>query len=239
MDKSILNKILFAGLSAGKDMTITVSGTSMHPTMHEGDKVTIRGSDTYAVGDILVFTYKGELLIHRLLKIDKNKYFCKGDNSFRLEDVTPDCIAGKVILHNGKPLYPPPDYLMSLSYLVNRAFRKCGYDTAKTKQTKIYRFYKQIIMKEEENTMLYQKNTEMDYIQSDETSLAVFDPESGDTHFFDETGIDILNCLTLPCSLDALLDKLCEIYDATPNDIRADVEEFLAETVAKKVVVLV
>ncbi len=80
----------------------------------------------------------------------------------------------------------------------------------------------------------------MDFIQTDdETSLAVFDPESGDTHFFDETGIGILNILTEPCTIEYLLKKLCETYDVTPDDIRLDVEEFLADTVSKKVVVVV
>ena len=77
---------------------------------------------------------------------------------------------------------------------------------------------------------------ELEYIQADESSLAVFDPESGDTHFFDEVGIQILNNLSEPCELDGLLEKLCEIYDAAPEDIRTDVEEFLRETVEKKVV---
>lgn len=84
--------------------------------------------------------------------------------------------------------------------------------------------------------MAFRKNKNMDYIQTDETSLAVFDPESGDTHFFDEIGIDILSLLDEPCDLETLLQKLCGIYDATPDDIRADVEEFLAETISKKVV---
>ena len=84
--------------------------------------------------------------------------------------------------------------------------------------------------------MIYKKSESMDYIQTDETSLAVFDPETGDTHFFDETGIDILNLLTEPCDLDLLLTKLCEIYDVTPDEIKSDVQEFLADTIEKKVV---
>lgn len=86
--------------------------------------------------------------------------------------------------------------------------------------------------------MTYQKNKDMDYISADETSLAVFDAESGDTHFFDETGVDILNCLDAPITLEELLDKLCEIYDASPSDIRADVEEFIAECIVKRVVIV-
>ena len=93
-------------------------------------------------------------------------------------------------------------------------------------------------MKAEENEMIYKKNEQMDYIPADETSLAVFDPETGDTHFFNETGVDILNCLNMPCDLDTLLERLCLIYDASPDDIRSDVEEFLADTVAKRVVIV-
>lgn len=84
--------------------------------------------------------------------------------------------------------------------------------------------------------MKYKTNEAMDYIQTDETSLAVFDPETGDTHFFDETGIDILNLLKEPCDLEQLLSSLSELYNVTPDEIQADVEEFLADTTEKKVV---
>ena len=85
--------------------------------------------------------------------------------------------------------------------------------------------------------MTYKKNDSMDYIYADETSLAVFDPESGDTHFFDETGVDILNFLSTPCDLDTLVEMLCKIYDAEPDVIKNDLIDFLAELVAKKVVI--
>ena len=239
MNNELWQKILFASLRAGRQMTIDVTGVSMEPTMRAGDRITLCRAERYEIGDILVFTYKGELLVHRLLKEENGRYFCKGDNAFRLEDVTEEEIAGKVILCNGQPLFPFSPEEIALSYLVNRAFRKCGYDAEKTKQSGIYRFYHQTIQKAEDNTMKYKKNESMDYIPSDETSLAVFDPESGDTHFFDETGIDILNCLDDPCNLPTLLDRLCEIYDATPDDIREDVQAFLVQCVSKKVVEVV
>ena len=239
MNNELWQKILFANLRAGRQMTIEVTGVSMEPTMHAGDKITLCRAEKYELGDVLVFCYKGELLVHRLLKEENGRYFCKGDNAFRLEDVSEEQIAGKVSLCNGRPLalFSPEE--LALSYLVNRAFRKCGYDVEKTKQSGIYRFYHQTIQKAEENTMKYKKNESMDYIPSDETSLAVFDPESGDTHFFDETGIDILNCLDDPCNLPTLLDRLCEIYDATPDDIREDVQAFLVQCISKKVVEVV
>lgn len=45
----------------------------MNPTMWEGDQVTVRHADSYSVGDVLVLLYKGELLIHRLLKIENDR----------------------------------------------------------------------------------------------------------------------------------------------------------------------
>lgn len=236
MDKALLNKVLFTALRVGKAMTVTVTGESMEPTMKNRDTVAVSHSPFYEIGDVLVFLYKGELLIHRLLKIENGRYFCKGDNSFRLEDVLIDDIAGKVTLLNNAPLPNCCETTVMLSYLVNRAFRKNGYNAEKTKQSGIFRFYHQTLWNIEDKTMKYKKNVEMDYIPADDTSLAVFDPESGNTHFFDETGIDILNCLDEPCNLDALLDKLCDIYDATPDDIKADVLDFLTECIAKKVI---
>lgn len=238
INPTLLHKVLFAQLASGRAVTVTVHGVSMNPTLWEGDTVTVQKANIYAVGDILVFTYKNELLIHRLLKIEAQRYFCKGDNALRLEDFPMENIGGKVVLLNGHPLPEPPEWLTMLSYQVNRRFRAYGYDAAQTKQSKLYRFYHQIIWKVEDNTMTYKKNDAMDYIPTDETSLAVFDPESGDTHFFDETGIDILNCLEPPCNLDTLVTKLCEIYDAPSQVIREDVKEFLAELVAKKVVLV-
>lgn len=235
-DKALQYKILTAALHSGRDISLTVTGISMNPLMYEGDCVTVRRTDTYSVGDVLVFFYKGEILIHRLLKIQNGRYFCKGDNALRLEDMTSDQIAGKAILLNGQSLPQMPDTTVALSYLVNRTFRACGYNAKITKQSGIYRFYHQILWKVEDKTMKYKKNESMDYIPSDETSLAVFDPETGDTHFFDETGIDILTILDEPCDLETLLEKLCEIYDATPDGIRSDVEEFLAKCIATKVV---
>lgn len=233
-----LYNILRSQLNGNRDTDITVTGVSMEPSLREGDVVTIRRAESYEMGDILVFCYKNnELLIHRLLRIKDQRYFCKGDNAFRLEDILYEQIFGKVVKINGEDLPSVTTQQIELSYMVNRAFRKNAYQVDETKKSGIYRFYQKYINKEENLTVTYQKNKDMDYISADETSLAVFDAESGDTHFFDETGVDILNCLEMPITMEDLLVKLCEIYDASPEDIRADVEEFIAECIVKKVVI--
>lgn len=237
MDSALLNRLLFAQTASGKEVDISVVGVSMNPTFYENDTITVKKFDDYEIGDVLVFTYKsGELLVHRLLDKKEGLYFCKGDNSFRLEDISKNQIAGRVIRLNHRPLAPCSKQLITLSYQVNRAFVNCRYDIEKTKQTDVYQLYETTFLRKKDTIMTYKKNEAMDYIQTDETSLAVFDPETGDTHFFDETGIDILNILNEPCDLEQLLSKLSELYDVAPEVMKADVEEFLADTTEKKVV---
>lgn len=236
MDNALLIKLLPSIIKAKGQAEITVTGISMEPTFFENDIILIKRFDEYQIGDILVFNYKNEgLLIHRLLK-HENRYFLKGDNAFRLEDISYEQVIGKAVLLNNTPIEVWEDWKIKLSYSVNRQFTKLGYDREKTMNTDIYKLYSALILRKEENKMNYKKTDKMDFILSDETSLAVFDPESGNTYFFDETGIDILNCLDEPCNIDTLLDKLCKIYSATPADIKSDVEEFLADTVTKGIV---
>lgn len=239
MDSKLIAKLLPTILKSKGQAEITVMGISMKPTLFEGDKVIIEECDEYRIGDILVFDYKNEgILIHRLLKCD-GRYFCKGDNAFRLEDIEYNQIIGKAVLVNNTSIQPWEEWKIKLSYSVNREFAKLRYDISKVKKSNIYRLYSALILRNEENKMNYKKTDKMDFILSDETSLAVFDPESENTYFFDETGIDILNCLDVPCDIQTLLEKLCNIYFVTPEDIRSDVEEFLADTVTKGIVEII
>lgn len=218
---------------------LSVEGVSMNPTLFAGDIVSVREGE-YTPGDILVFYYKEDsLLIHRLLYIKEDRYFCKGDNALRVEDVTMDRIVGKAISVNGRPVELWPAWKISLSREVGKEFRRCKYDAELTKKSEIYRTYQSLVLKRKEGKTMYMKNKDLTYIFTDETSLAVFDPKSGDTHLLDEVGISILDNLNEPISLESLLERLCEEYDATPEEIRSDVEEFLAEMIQKAVVILV
>ena len=239
MNNELVSKVLSAILKSKGQAEITVMGISMNPTLFEGDKVIIKKTNEYIIGDIIVFNYKNEgILIHRLLKYD-GRYFCKGDNAFRLEDIEYNQIIGKAVLVNNTTIQPWDDWKVRLSYSLNREFVKLRYNMDKIKKSNIYRIYSVLILRKEENKMDYKKTDKMDFILSDETSLAVFDPESGNTYFFDETGIDILNCLDVPCDIQTLLEKLCNIYSVTPEDIRSDLEEFLADTVTKGIVEII
>lgn len=118
---------------------LTVSGVSMLPVLHEGDTISVCRKDSYEIGDILVFFYKQEeLLVHRLLKIEKGRYFCKGDNSFRLEDISEDQILGSVLLENDPHR---TEEFIEASYRINRLFRSCKYDAELTKKHEEYTQY--------------------------------------------------------------------------------------------------
>ena len=146
MDEALLKKLLFAQTRSGREAAITVEGVSMNPTLWEGDRIAVGSREEYAPGDILVFAYGEEgLLVHRLVKRSGGRYYCKGDNAFRLEEITAEQIAGKILSVNGSPLPPCPPELAELSYRVSRAFLRCGFDAEKTKETGIDREYRKIL----------------------------------------------------------------------------------------------
>ena len=152
MEKSWMFRFLKLQLSKNGFVKIPVRGESMVPTLQPADQLIIKAQPTYQIGDVLVYDYfQGKILVHRLLKIQNNTYFCKGDNSFRLEDIKKDQILGKVttIMRNDRSINPPiwSDDMIELSYQVSRVFKKCAYLKQKTVQTDIYNSYVNTIQK--------------------------------------------------------------------------------------------
>jgi len=147
VNKLYLKQLLLFRSKQHRPFEIIVNGTSMQPILSHGQKITICGRDEYSVGDILVFFYKNDsLLVHRLLKIHNERYFCKGDNSFRLEDIERENIVGAVILEFDAN---NTSEFISDSYLINRIIRNNGYDIAKTKRTLEYIAYEMKYLKKE------------------------------------------------------------------------------------------
>lgn len=126
-------------------LQVPVKGISMLPTIREGDVVTVSTAQKYHPADILLFPYKEEgLLLHRLIKVD-SRYFCKGDNAFRLEDISFDEIIGKVTLRKRNGILLPLPYFsktgVNLSCEISEIFRKHKYDKSKTTQHESYRAF--------------------------------------------------------------------------------------------------
>ena len=75
--------------------------------------------------------------------------------------------------------------------------------------------------------MLFKKNPDMEYIDTDESGLVIFNPESGDTCIVDEIGVSLFKAMGDGADLDTIVDTLLLEYDAPREEIYHDVEDFL------------
>ena len=75
--------------------------------------------------------------------------------------------------------------------------------------------------------MLFKKNPDMEYIDTDESGLVIFNPESGDTCIVDEIGVSLFKAMGDGADLDTIVDTLRLEYDAPREEIYHDVEDFL------------
>ena len=132
-------QLLLLRAKVKKPFELSVDGISMLPILHPGESIKVCAKDEYTVGDILVFFYKDDsLLAHRLLKVENGRYFCKGDNAFRLEDIEKSNIVGAVMLDND--VNNTPDFIAA-SYSISRVFRKMAYNSEKVKLSAEYAEY--------------------------------------------------------------------------------------------------
>ena len=232
-------KILLMQLNSVGQASLTVSGNSMIPVLNNGDVVTLRQESQYIVGDILIYLYKDrKLLIHRLLWIYNDRYYCKGDNSLRLEDIDASKIIGKVVLVNGRELPIQNPYHTELSYKVNRLFvKKYRYNSSRLFNDSIYKHYKNIVINKGASFMLYQTNPNLEYIQTDERSKVAFDPDNKTTFFLDEVSQDILEVMKNPKTIENIVEELIKIYDAPKEEISNDIEVFLTDAITKNLVI--
>ena len=119
---------------------VHIKGDSMYPVINNGELILCEKKESYRVGDIVVFVYeKSHILIHRILKIQRQFYFCKGDNSFRIEYTNIDDILGCAIVDDD---YNKNDSFIKASLNIGRLFKKCKYDKDLIIQCRDYINYK-------------------------------------------------------------------------------------------------
>lgn len=85
--------------------------------------------------------------------------------------------------------------------------------------------------------MLFKKNPDMEYIETDETGLVIFDPASGNTCIIDEIGVALFKAMGDGATLDAIVDTLLQEYDASREEILHDVEDFLNQLMQQGIIV--
>ena len=87
--------------------------------------------------------------------------------------------------------------------------------------------------------MIYQRNVAMEYTELDESCVVVFDSETHYTHMLDNESSDIIRLLKEPHKLETIVLKISEIYEASTETLKTDIEEFINELIEKRVVLVV
>lgn len=103
--KTIANDIFFAWVEAelaeGRPVRFRLKGNSMFPLLRNGkDSVILEkcNLDTLKPMDVVLFRYKGNHVLHRILRRENNQLLIQGDGSFvAKEQCTVDDVVGKVV----------------------------------------------------------------------------------------------------------------------------------------------
>lgn len=75
-------------LEAGESVKLAFGGTSMIPTLHASDKIVMAPlADEPQKGDVLLFRYGGQYIVHRLVGREGDTYVMQGDNCYGTERV--------------------------------------------------------------------------------------------------------------------------------------------------------
>ena len=101
--KQIPNDIFFAQviseINAGRSVIFKVKGTSMFPFIRNGkDTVKLTPvNQQLAQKDVVLFSYNGNYILHRIVKIEGDRYLIQGDGIYSsYESCSREDIIGKV-----------------------------------------------------------------------------------------------------------------------------------------------
>lgn len=84
-------------LKEGKNVEFRVKGNSMLPFFkHDKTIVNLKKVNTYFKYDVVLAKYNDKVLLHRIIKIKKDKYILRGDGLISKEEVSLENIYGKV-----------------------------------------------------------------------------------------------------------------------------------------------
>jgi signal peptidase I len=96
--------LLDEALAAGTVVRFRAEGTSMHPTIRDGEVITIApvSSDDVVRGDVLLCRHDARMLAHRLVAVttrgDERRFHCRGDAKSGYDlPVGADAVVGRII----------------------------------------------------------------------------------------------------------------------------------------------
>lgn len=83
-------------LAKNRKLNIVIEGHSMDPVLKTGDTIYIVEDNIDCIGGVVAFLFNDEIVAHRLLKIENDVFYCKGDHSASLESVLKSQVIGSV-----------------------------------------------------------------------------------------------------------------------------------------------
>lgn len=149
MDCVVNNKALGTLLTKcdlGISPKIVVTGSSMNPSLLNGDEIILEQADDYSAADIVLFHYnENEYIIHRIVYKDNNIIICKGDNSFRLEYIKFESIIGMVnkVIRNNEIIEIPSldERYLDMSYKIGLLVEKNNHNIKQCILSDLYKQY--------------------------------------------------------------------------------------------------
>lgn len=92
--------LMIEHLNQNQEVSFRIQGVSMMPFFkHQKTIVTLKKEDSYKRLDVVLFLYQDAYILHRIIKIENDTYYLRGDGSYRVEKTTKEQIFGKVIHH--------------------------------------------------------------------------------------------------------------------------------------------
>ena len=120
---------------------IKAVGTSMLPSIREGDCIKIEKTQFPKVGDVVVFSFEEQLIMHRIIKEIADLVWCKGDNSLRIEVIPRGDIVGVVKEINSREIPMVSVKFLQASTQIGKLFIRYKYDREKLLQSREYLEY--------------------------------------------------------------------------------------------------
>ena len=127
IDNETFFEVVKAELKSNKQVQFTVKGQSMWPFFHHNQTVvTVEQAKHFKKYDVVLFDYQGQVLLHRIIKIQTETITLRGDSTFRKEVVPISSIFGKVIQHQNQKttLTNNRSYRFKVWCWVHNPFRK-------------------------------------------------------------------------------------------------------------------
>ena len=139
MESRVIKELL--KVSSDNCITVSAVGTSMNPSIREGDVLHVSRKLDYELGDILLFEYHGDLLVHRALRKIPGGFWCKGDNSFRIESVTDEKVIGVVDKICDRTIEKVSEEFLRDSLCIGKLFIMRHYDKEQVIRSQQYQKY--------------------------------------------------------------------------------------------------